>query len=81
MDVSYVAQLAKLTLSDDQKAKLTKQLEDTLKLLDQVGKIDTKDVAETSQVTGLANVIRDDVIDKSRILPLTGFFKVPAIFE
>ena len=60
---------------------LQKDLNSTVKLVDELSKIDLKDVEPTSQVTGLTNVTREDKIDKSRILPITGYFKVKAIFN
>lgn len=81
MDVKHVARLANLPLSDELAKKLQKDLDATLKLVDELAELDLKGVEPTSQVTGLTNVTREDKIDTSRILPISGYFKVKAIFN
>ena len=81
MDVKHVAKLANLPLSDELAKKLQKDLDATLKLVDELAELDLNGVEPTSQVTGLVNVTREDKIDRSRILPVTGYFKVKAIFD
>lgn len=90
IDVGYVAKLANLPLSDEEKKKFEKQLSETLDYVNQLNEIDTKEFEPTSQVTGLENITREDVAKPS--LPQeevlknaksthNGFFKVKAIFE
>lgn len=81
MDVKHVARLANLPLSDELAKKLQKDLDATLKLVDELAELDLNGLEPTSQVTGLINVTREDKIDTSRILPITGYFKVKAIFN
>ncbi|MBI5358342.1 aspartyl/glutamyl-tRNA amidotransferase subunit C [Candidatus Amesbacteria bacterium] len=81
MDVKKVAKLANLLISDDMAQKLQKDLDATVGLVDELAKLDLQNVVPTSQVTGLTNIMRDDVIDTTRILPTTGYFKVKAIFN
>ena len=81
MDVKHVAKLANLPLNDHLAKKLQKDLDATLKLVDELAELDLNGVEPTSQVTGLVNVTREDKIDRSRILPVTGYFKVKAIFD
>lgn len=81
MDVKHVAKLANLPLNDNLTKKLQKDLDATLKLVDELAELDLNGVEPTSQVTGLINVTREDKIDRSRILPITGYFKVKAIFN
>ena len=81
MDVKHVAKLANLPLNEELTKKLQKDLDATVKLVDELSELDLKDVEPTSQVTGLTNVTRKDKIDKSRILPVTDYFKVKAIFN
>ena len=81
MDVKHVAKLANLPLNNNLSKKLQKDLDATVNLVDELTKLDLKGVAPTSQVTGLTNVTREDIIDNSRILPITGYFKVKAIFN
>ena len=81
MDITKIAKLANLTLNDDLAKKLQKDLDATVNLVDELTKLDLNGVEPTSQVTGMTNVTREDKIDKSRILPITGYFKVKAIFD
>jgi len=92
MDVAHVAKLANLSISSSDETKFAKQFADTLKTVDQINKLETKDVPPTSQVTGLTNVTRPDIIDTSRMLTanqalsqasstVNGFFRVPAILS
>ena len=76
-----MAKLANLPLNNNLSKKLQKDLDATVNLVDELTKLDLKGVAPTSQVTGLTNVTREDIIDNSRILPITGYFKVKAIFN
>lgn len=90
IDVSHVAKLANLPLSDAEKKKFEKQLSETLDYVKQLEEIDTKGVEPTSQVTGLENVTREDEVTPSLSQEEAlsnaksthnGFFKVPAILE
>lgn len=65
IDIQRVAKLASIPLSDQEAAKLEKQLDETLDYVTQLNKLDTKNVEPTSQVTGLENVTRDDVVTPS----------------
>lgn len=81
MDVQNVAKLANLPINADLAKKLQKDLDATVDLMGELTKLDLKNVEPTSQVTGLTNVMREDKIDSSRILPIKGYFKVKAIFN
>ncbi len=65
LDVSHVAKLANLELSKKEKEKFEKQLSSILSYVEKLNEVDTKDVLETSQVTGLENVTREDKIEPS----------------
>lgn len=90
IDVSHIATLANLPLSDEEKKKFEKQLADTLETIADLQEIDTKNVEPTSQVTGLENVLREDVVKPSLTQKealqnakdtYKGFIKVKAIIE
>ena len=68
MDVVSIAKLANLTLTDSQQKTFAPQFVETLKYIDLINQLDTSSVAPTSQVTGLTNISRDDIIDNTRIL-------------
>lgn len=89
-DVEYVAKLAKLRLSEKEKEKFTKQLDQILKYVDKLNELNTKRVKPTSHVLPLKNVFREDRVGKSLKVEKTlenapekarGFFKVPKVIE
>ena len=87
-DVEYVADLAKLELSQKEKVKFQKELDNIIKYIDQLNELNTENIPITSHVVPLQNVFRGD-----RVLPsLTqdkalanapkkkdGFFRVPKV--
>lgn len=90
-DVKKIATLANLPLTESQLTSLTHAFDQTIDVVDELQKLDTNSVVPTSQVTGLENVFRDDVVDETRMFPQevalsnakrtkNGFFVVPAIF-
>ena len=63
-DVTHIAKLARLKLSKEEIGKFAGQLSDILKYVEQLNEVNTDDVEETSQVTGLKNVVQGDEIEK-----------------
>ena len=91
-DVDHLAKLANLPITEGQKQELTKQVGVTVQYVSQLQQLDTKGVTETSQVTGMENVFREDKIDLSRTFTqeealsnakrtYNGFFVVDAVLE
>jgi len=64
-DVDYAAKLARLALSDDEKAKYTEQLDKILEYMDELNKVDTSNVEPVFQVMEMKNVFREDKAEKS----------------
>ena len=62
-DVRKVAKLARLELPEDQILTYTKQLEDILSYVDQLQKIDTKNVPPTSRAVEVVNAMREDSVE------------------
>jgi aspartyl-tRNA(Asn)/glutamyl-tRNA(Gln) amidotransferase subunit C len=89
IDISHVAQLANIPLSEKEKNTFEKELTETLDYIATLNSIDTKNVEPTSQVTGLTNVLREDEAHPSlsqeealqNAQTYNGFFKVPAILD
>jgi len=90
IDINHVAKLANLPLNPQEKEKFEKQLSETLTYVGKLSSVDTKNVKETSQVTGLENVTRIDEakvsLTQEEALKNTGssqngLFKVKAILE
>ena len=90
--VQKVARLAHLTITPQEQQKFATQLSSVLGYISKIQKLKTEGVEETSQVTGLTNVTREDVVDEKRMLTqeealsnakqsYEGYFMVPAIFE
>ena len=87
-DVSKVATLARLILTDDELATATAELAAMLDHFADIDALDLDDVEPMMQPTPLANVMRDDVVgvtlDRDEVLgqaPLAedGRFRVPPI--
>lgn len=90
IDIKRVAQLASLPITPEEEKKLEKELTETLDYIATLNSIDTKNVTPTSQVTGLVNVLREDVarpsLSQEEALQNTksahnGFIKVAAILN
>lgn len=89
-DISHVAKLANLTLSDEEKIKFEKQLDETVEYIEGLSEVDTTNIEPTSQVTGLENITREDEITpslsqeealKNAKSTHNGFFKVKGILN
>lgn len=89
-DVGHIARLANLAIGADEYECFASQLTAILAFVSKLQEISTNNVAPTAQVTGLANVYREDVIDESRMLTQehalsnakkthNGYFVVPAV--
>lgn len=60
--VRHIAKLARIRLSDEEVEKFTTQLTGVLEYVDILKEVDTDKVPETSQVTGLCNVMEEDIV-------------------
>ena len=58
--VRHIAKLARLGLTEEEIGKFAGQLDNILTYVAKLNEVDTSDVAATSQVTGLQNVLRED---------------------
>jgi aspartyl-tRNA(Asn)/glutamyl-tRNA(Gln) amidotransferase subunit C len=90
INVAHVAKLANLSLSEEETQLFEAQLEETLKYVEQLSEVDTKNVAPTSNVTGLENVMDEDItrpsLSQKEALANAkatekGLFKVKGIFD
>ncbi len=59
-DVLYLAQLARLDLSDGEVGSLLEELPQILEYVEKLQEVDTNGLKPTNQVTGLENVMRTD---------------------
>jgi aspartyl-tRNA(Asn)/glutamyl-tRNA(Gln) amidotransferase subunit C len=90
IDVVHVAKLANLPLKKEDVKRYENQLSQILEYIEKLIKVNTENVKETSQTTGLENVTKEDIASPSlsadNALSNTkskhnGLFKVKAIFE
>jgi aspartyl-tRNA(Asn)/glutamyl-tRNA(Gln) amidotransferase subunit C len=89
-DVDHVAKLARLAITDAERALYAKQLSVILEHADGLSKADVKGVKPTAHILPLSNVYRDDVarpsMPREQILAnapdkAKGAFRVPKILE
>lgn len=64
--VRHIAKLARISLTEEEVKKFTVQIGGVLEYVDILQEVDTEGVPETSQVTGLTNVMEEDVIVPSQ---------------
>lgn len=60
-EVEYVAQLARLSLSEKELDVMTGQLDNILAYVDKLAELDTAGVEPTSHVLSITNALREDV--------------------
>ncbi len=88
--VEHVAKLARLEVSEDEKAMFARQLSAILTYMDQLKEVDTEGVEPTATVLPTDNVFRADEVRPSLSQEQAlanasdqaeGFFRVPKILE
>lgn len=91
-EVEHLGRLARLALTDEEKERYATELSAILEFVEQLQEVDTTDVEPTSQVTGLEDVYREDVVrvcdEETRKKIIAQFperdedlLKVPGVFE
>ncbi len=90
IDVAYVAELARLELTADEKRLFQQQLETIVHYVEKIGELDVTGIEPTLHGQSLVNVFREDVVvpsfDRERALAnapeRNGYeFKLPKIVE
>ncbi|MFC5713957.1 Asp-tRNA(Asn)/Glu-tRNA(Gln) amidotransferase subunit GatC [Thalassorhabdus alkalitolerans] len=88
--VLHVAYLARMSLTEEEVEKFTKDLDDIIGSAEQLNEVDTTNVEPTTHVLDLHNVLRKDEVrpslDREDVLKNApdhedGRFKVPSILE
>ncbi|HXZ25163.1 MAG TPA: Asp-tRNA(Asn)/Glu-tRNA(Gln) amidotransferase subunit GatC [Nitrospiria bacterium] len=64
-EVRHVAQLARLALSDEETARMSRQLGQILDYIQTLNELDTSQVEPTAHVVPMANVWREDEVEPS----------------
>lgn len=90
IDIEHVARLARLELTDDERARLREQLGVILEAAAKVSEVATDDVPPTAYAIARSNVLRPDEITPSLTIEEVlsnapevedGRFKVPRVVE
>jgi aspartyl-tRNA(Asn)/glutamyl-tRNA(Gln) amidotransferase subunit C len=88
--VKHVANLARLAVTEDEAKMFAKQLDDIITFAEQLNELDTENVAPTSHVLPMKNVLREDVskpglpveeVLKNAPDAKDGHIRVPSIIE
>lgn len=89
-DVEYIAKLARLALTEEEKIRFQKELEKILDYIDQLKKVDTTGVPPMTHAVPMSNVLRKDEVKPSLSVEEAlanaperygNFFKVPKVVE
>lgn len=68
IEIKNLTKLANLSPSLQIETELEKTMPKVIALVSKIQSLDTANVPETNQVTGLKNVLREDKIDQKRVL-------------
>lgn len=90
--VQHIADLAAIPVSDQEATGLAQAFEETLSVVANLQSLNTQSIEPTHQVTGLENVLREDIVDTDHMLtqqqalvnaPQTheGFVVVPRVID
>ncbi|QQK79338.1 Asp-tRNA(Asn)/Glu-tRNA(Gln) amidotransferase subunit GatC [Salicibibacter cibi] len=88
--VKHVADLARLTFSDDDLETFAKQMDDVIQYAERLNELDTEDVVPTTHVMDVRNVLREDEVrpsmkreDVLKNAPASkdGQFEVPSVLD
>jgi aspartyl-tRNA(Asn)/glutamyl-tRNA(Gln) amidotransferase subunit C len=89
-EVEHVARLARLELTEEEKERMTSQLDAILAYIDKLNQLDTTTVEPTTTVIPMVSVMRDDEVRPSLKQDEAlanapdredAFFRVPRIIE
>ncbi|ARU60122.1 aspartyl/glutamyl-tRNA(Asn/Gln) amidotransferase subunit C [Tumebacillus avium] len=89
-DVEHIANLSRLTLTDDEKVKMTETLGKILNFAGELQELDVANIAPTTHSMPLQNVLREDAarqwLTQDEALShapdqSNGQFRVPAVME
>ena len=78
-DVLKLAQLARISLSDDEVTEFSEELSAILQYVEMLDSVNTEGLQPTNQVTGLTNVMRDDVVIDYGYTPKDLLANAPAV--
>lgn len=88
--VRKIASLARIAMTEDEAARIAPELENIMGWIEQLGEVDTKDVAPMTAVIANTLRLRDDVVTDGNVRDAVlanapqaehGFFTVPKVIE
>ena len=79
-DVEYIAKLARLEFTEEEKEKFTRQFNEILAYMEKLNELDTSNVKPLSHVNELSNVFRNDEV-KPGLTPEQALQNAPAKTE
>ncbi|OYY63879.1 aspartyl/glutamyl-tRNA amidotransferase subunit C [Sphingomonas sp. 28-62-11] len=88
--VRKIASLARIAITEDEAARIAPELENIMGWIEQLGEVDTKDVAPMTAVIANTLRLRDDVVTDGNVRDAVlanapqaehGFFTVPKVIE
>lgn len=89
-DVEHVAQLARLSISEEEKEMFTRQMADIVSYVELMNELDTSNVEPMAHAIPVTNVMREDIsvneYERSEMLGISpleeeGFIRVPKIID
>lgn len=89
-EVKHVANLARLSVTEEETVKFTKQLDSIITFAEQLNELDTEGIEPTTHVLKMKNILREDKasegLSRDEVLKNApdhqdGQFKVPSILE
>lgn len=89
-DVEHIAALARINVSEEEKAGLEKDLNNILVYVEELQKLDTENTEITVHTVDMENRLREDVVKegftteealKNAPLSFEGYLTVPAVIE
>ena len=90
ISIEQLAQLARLSVSEDDKELFAHQIDNILTYMDKLNELDTCSIEPTSHIISLSNVVREDLpkdsLDREEALMnapdrTEKFYRVPKIIE
>ena len=60
-EIEHIAELARIGLTKEEEKIFSEELSNILEYIEQLKEIDTKNIEPVSQVTGMVNVLREDI--------------------
>lgn len=90
--IKHIATLASIPITEKEQDNLRDAFEETLNTISELQSVDTSNIEPTHQVTGLENILREDIVDTQNMFTQqqalanakqthNGFFVVPRIIE